>query len=282
VHYPLHPQTLEMADRAGVLVWDEVPFYVVPDKSMKRAGVRQKGLNYLTSTIDRDKNHASVFAYSVANELSEVQTPGQRRYLVDSSKLVHNLDPTRLAAIAVTGFPTTPRDPVFDHFDAIGVNTYFGWYNGPLNSTASRAGLGPFLDQVHTFYPRAALFVTEYGAEASRSGSATQKGTEQFQQSWVRSTIKTLKSKTYLNGAIAWVLRDFRVRPNWDGGNPQPDPPINHKGLVTQNGRLKPAFAETAKRYAQIKILTKVPKKQKIKKPKPPAPTPPPNPNPEG
>lgn len=281
VHYPLHPQTLEMADRAGMLVWDEVPFYVVPDKSLKRDTVRQKGLNYLTTTIDRDKNHPSVFAYSVSNELSEVQTPGQRRYLQDAAKLVHDQDPSRMAAVAVTGFPTTPRDPVFDHFDVIGLNCYYGWYNGPLNSTASRSALGPFLDQEHAFYPHTALFVTEFGAEANRSGPSTEKGTEQFQASWVRSTIKTLESKTYLNGAIAWALRDFRVRPNWDGGNPKPTPPVNYKGLVTQNGRQKAAFGEAAKRYAKIKPLTKVPKKQKVKKPKPPSPTPIPNPEPE-
>jgi len=256
-HYPLHPQTLELADQAGILVWDEVPFYVVPDKSMARAGVREKGLNYLRRTIDRDMNHPSVFTYSVANELPEVQTPGQRRYLADSSALVKQLDPSRLVSVAVTGFPTTPHDPIYERFDALGINTYFGWYNGPVQTTSKRSYLGPYLDHLRVNYKRQALFVTEFGAEANRNGPATEKGTEEFQKSWMAATIKTLDSKDYLNGAITWILRDFRVRPNWDGGNPRPAPPVNYKGLVTQDGRKKPAFADTAKRFGAIAPLKK-------------------------
>jgi beta-glucuronidase len=50
-----------------------------------------------------------------------------------------------------------------------------------------------------------------------------------------------------LNGALVWILRDFRVKPGYDGGNPQPQSPYNQKGLVDASGGRKPAF-ETVKR----------------------------------
>ena len=39
----------------------------------------------------------------------------------------------------------------------------------------------PYLDRLHDDYPRQALFVTEFGAEANQAGAATEKGTFDFQ-----------------------------------------------------------------------------------------------------
>jgi beta-glucuronidase len=45
-----------------------------------------------------------------------------------------------------------------------------------------------------------------------------------------------------VNGALVWILRDFRVKPGYAGGNPMPQPPKNFKGLVDDSGARKPAF----------------------------------------
>jgi beta-glucuronidase len=50
-------------------------------------------------------------------------------------------------------------------------------------------------------------------------------------------------SKRWLSGAMYFPIQDFAAKPGWGGGNPIPDPPWVHKGLVTQTGQLKPAFA---------------------------------------
>ena len=49
-------------------------------------------------------------------------------------------------------------------------------------------------------------------------------------------------SRPYINGSIVWALKDFRVHPSWGGGNPMPAPPWNNKGLIHEQGSLKPAF----------------------------------------
>jgi beta-glucuronidase len=47
-----------------------------------------------------------------------------------------------------------------------------------------------------------------------------------------------------------WTLQEFRIRPDWAGGNPRPTPPLHQKGLIAFDGRLKPAFADVQRSYA--------------------------------
>ena len=68
-----------------------------------------------------------------------------------------------------------------------------------------------------------------------------------FQADFLDYHLGVFAQKPYLNGALVWILRDFRVKPGYDGGNPQPQAPYNQKGLVDAAGVPKPAF-ETVKR----------------------------------
>jgi hypothetical protein len=109
------------------------------------------------------------------------------------------------------------------------------------------------------YYPELALFVTEYGAESNRSGPASMKGTYEFQRDLLRYHAKTYISKRYLNGALTWVLKDFRSRPDWDGGNPTPQPPWNQKGLAEARWHKKPAFTAIAKLYKSVRPVARRP-----------------------
>ena len=60
-------------------------------------------------------------------------------------------------------------------------------------------------------------------------------------------------SKPWLNGALYWTLNEFRVRPDWDGGNPRPQPPIHQKGLVSFDGVRKPAFFDVQRIFKATK-----------------------------
>ena len=53
-------------------------------------------------------------------------------------------------------------------------------------------------------------------------------------------------SKPWLSGALYWALHEFWVRPDWEGGNPRPLPPVHQKGVVDLKGNRKPAFADLA------------------------------------
>ena len=241
-HYPLHPWFLEQADRDGILVWDEIPMYQTPNSISAKSSYRSKALKYLADTVARDENHPSVLTWSIGNEMPNRVGSGQQRYIRDAAHLLHKLDPTRLRALDYSGYPTALPSSTYHVLDALGVNCYFGWYPGPGGQIDDRADLGPFLDQVHRYYPTKALFVTEFGAEANRDGPFDEKGTYFFQRQLIEDHLAVYDSKPFVNGALIWALRDFRVRPMWDGGNPKPQYPLNQKGLMDQFGKPKPAY----------------------------------------
>jgi beta-glucuronidase len=241
-HYPMHPLALELADRYGIVVWSEIPVYQMQDRLFRNNHVRRLSLRMVREMVLRDRDHPSVIVWSVGNENTQKPGPGFRRYVRQARRAAKRLDPTRLVGLAVPGYPTVGRQSLYATLDALGVNDYFGWYPGPDGSIADRAGLGPYLDTLHEYYPRQALFVTEFGAEANRAGPVTEKGTYEFQRDFLAYHLSVYATKPFLNGALVWILRDFRVKPGYDGGNPEPQPPVNFKGLVDDAGDRKPAF----------------------------------------
>ena len=155
---------------------------------------------------------------------------------------MQDLDPTRLIGLATSGFPTVEKQRIYTELDVLGINDYFGWYNGPRGTISDRAQLSGYLNRLHSDYPNQALVITEFGAEANRSGPVTEKGTYEFQSEFLRYHLDVFASKPFVSGALIWNLRDFRVKPGWAGGNPFPNPPVNEKGLVDDCGRTKPAW----------------------------------------
>jgi beta-glucuronidase len=254
-HYPLHPWFLEQADRDGILVWDQVPMYQTPNSITEKKSIRSKGLRYLKALVARDENHPSVLTWSIGNEMPTRVGTGQQRYIREAAHVLHQIDPTRLRALDYSGYPSALPSSTYHVLDALGVNCYFGWYPGPGGQIDDRAELGPFLDQVHRYYPTKALFVTEFGAEANRDGPIDEKGTYNFQRQLVEDHLAVYDSKPFVNGALVWALRDFRVRPDWDGGNPKPQSPLNQKGLSDQSGKPKPAYAAVKRMFDEIDPL---------------------------
>jgi beta-glucuronidase len=214
-------------------------------------------LNYLAAAIRRDENHPSVIAWSIGNELPASPGRGQTAYIRAAVALAHRLDPTRPVALALSGYPTKNYIPAYAPLDVLGINDYFGWYHGPFGQIVNQDALGQYLDRVHAKYPHKGIFVSEFGAEANRAGAASEKGTYDFQKLFLQTHLATYATRKWLNGAIVWALQDFKVRPGWLGGNPQPDPPWLRKGLVDQNGNEKPSYAVVRQTFRQTKPLVR-------------------------
>jgi len=249
-HYPLHPEIHELADRQGLMIWSEIPVYALKTSQLKRLSVRKLAAAEVEANIIANRNHPSVFTWSIGNELSSRPGPVQDFYIRRAVRRAKSLDPTRPVALAINGYPAAGCRPQYAKLDIIGVNSYFGWYPGPNGQLADRELLSGYLDQLRQCYRRKAIIVSEFGAEANRSGPVEEKGTFEFQQDYVRYHLNVYASKPWLSGALYWAQQEFRVRPNWDGGNPRPNPPIHEKGLLRFDGSKKPAWFDVQKSFS--------------------------------
>jgi beta-glucuronidase len=203
----------------------------------------------------RDRNHPCVLAWSVGNELPSRPDRGQSAYLHQAVAHAHRLDPRGLVALDVAGYPSIEAIGAYRQLDAIGINDYFGWYPGPNGQILAREALPAYLDRMRRLYPGQGLFVTEFGAEANRHGPIDEKGTYEFQLDFLRYHLQAIASRPFIAGAIMWLLRDFRVRPDWDGGNPRPQPPFNQKGILDRQGRPKPAYSTVARIFKRARRI---------------------------
>jgi beta-glucuronidase len=249
VHYPLHPEIQELADKYGILVWSEVPVYQLRSRYLADASVLSLAATMLRTNIVTNQNHPSVLVWSIGNELATPADAPEAAYIAGAAALVRRLDPTRPVAMAVSDWPGIACQTAYRPLDVVGFNDYFGWFDAGAGATADRDGLGPFLTSFRACYPHKALFVTEFGFDGNRHGPVEEHGTYAFQANAAAYHLRVFATKPWLAGAVYWVLQDYVQNPSYSGGNPWPDPPYNRKGLVGVRGGRKPAFAIVAAAY---------------------------------
>jgi beta-galactosidase/beta-glucuronidase len=244
-HYPLSPAFEELADRAGLLIWSEVPVYRM-NTGYLFGSTRRAAVDLVRANVLDNENHPSVAIWSIGNELKDTLPTRVRQYIGAAARVAKALDPSRPVGMAIEGHPTAGCRVGYEPLEVIGINDYFGWYDGQV---ANAADLSPYLDRVRACHPRQALLITEFGAEANRSGSPLEKGTYEFQQDFLKFHLGVFATKPWLSGAVYFPLREFLVRPGWDGGNPIPSPPFHQKAVLSYDGVPKPAYFDLQAAY---------------------------------
>jgi len=258
-HYPLNPQLEELADEQGMLLWSEIPVYQTNSRYLAQPAWVQRAHAYLAQNILVNGVHPSVAIWSIANELASTADRSEASYIAGAAALAHRLDPTRPVGMAVKGWPGVPCQRAYAPLDVIGFNDYFGWYDAGGGGTDDRDALSGYLDFLRSCYPTKALMVTEFGFEANRSGPVEERGTYQFQANAAAFHLDVFATKPWLSGALYFALQDFAVGPGWGGGNPWPDPPFHHKGLVDLFGARKPAFSVVAALFHATRQIAPAP-----------------------
>ena len=69
-----------------------------------------------------------------------------------------------------------------------------------------------------------------------------------------------VEQRPFVGGAIYWTLREFAVKPDWDGGAKRPvaRDSIHNKGLINYAGRRKPAWDVAASDFASTPLYREV------------------------
>jgi hypothetical protein len=252
--YGLSDELMSALDRAGIMLWNQSPVYH-RDIELRRSDGRGDAIASVRHNIVAARSHPSLLANSIDNEPVSIpdRRPGTRQFLFRASKLAKRLDPVTPTAVDIAIKPNMPFQRSFTWFDLIGLNSYFGWYTGPTaTSIANFADWEPTMQLIRSSYPSQGLVVTEFGAEASFHGPVYQKGTFEFQADYVQKALDIIDRTSFLGGAIYWTLREFAVKPHWDGGASLPvamRSSIHHKGLLGYDGTPKVAWAVVQRRF---------------------------------
>jgi beta-glucuronidase len=253
-HYSLNERLLQKLDRAGILVWNEAPIWQ-RDRLIGRQADRAKAYKQVEGSVIAARNHPSVITHSVANEL--VHFPDESTttslFLRRGAERARKLDPTLPISVAIkTGPRIGPQQTYARHFDIIGLNEYFGWYG----RAPDFATLRDYLNYMRTTFPRQALVVTEFGAEArpeNATDPVTKKGSYAFQSKFVKEHLDVHDTTPFLSGSLYWTLREFEIFPGWTGGAGARDPRYpttrHNKGLMTYDGQIKPAWLIARDRF---------------------------------
>ena len=185
---PLPPPVLFARGDLGLLSGRRVA--IVGTRNATAAG-RDAALRVVRAAVLQTRNHPAVITHSVANELSTHpdSRPGTRDFLADARALTTDLNPTLPTSVDVLSYPGLRRQKAYGAFDMLGLNTYFGWYPGKDgHSTAELSTLVPFVKGMRAWYPKTALVMTEFGAEATTTGPDDQQQTYAFQQRYINET----------------------------------------------------------------------------------------------
>lgn len=235
-HYPHTEKAAKIADRMGLMLWEEIPVYWAIDFANRQT--YDNAENQLTELIRRDKNRASVIIWSVGNENAD--TDERLQFMSSLAKKAKQLDNTRLvsAACLVDHSKLMIHDRLAEFLDIIGVNEYYGWYAPDFND---------LIRILENSNPQKPVVISEFGADALKGarGTADDLGTEDCQLDVFRKQTETLGKIPYIQGTSPWILFDFRCprRTSVLQGE------YNRKGLLNEDKTYKKPAFEVMKRF---------------------------------
>lgn len=234
-HYPHNEHMVRLADKMGILVWEEIPVYWTISWENEQTYLNAK--NQLSEVINRDKNRACVIIWSMANETPT--SNARNSFLTKLATYTRKKDPTRLisAALEQSNYQGNPLvrtidDPFAEVVDILSFNQYIGWYDGGIEKCKTISW--------NIEYDKPVL-ISEFGAGAKYGlhGDKDTRWNEEYQEYLYEETLKMIDQIDLLKGFSPWILVDFRsprrVLPEIQDG-------WNRKGLISENGKKKKAF----------------------------------------
>jgi beta-galactosidase len=232
-HYQHSDYFYSLCDKAGILVWAEIPQVNEIDPSPQFA---ETSRNQLLDLIRQNINHPSIFAWSLFNEL----WPGRsdpHRELQDLKIVANGEDPTRptIAATATEQLPQMNKIP-----DWLGWNIYPGWYEG----WGTLQAFGPLLDRGRSISRHGGFCVSEYGAGANvaqheqnpkQPRTDGQWHPEEWQAVVHEAAWAAMKTRPFVWGTFVWNMFDFTSYSRHEGAVRG----RNDKGLITYDRKTK-------------------------------------------
>lgn len=251
-HYPYSEEMMRLCDAEGIVVIDETTAVGVNAAFGGGANFEGQGVStfdpengiqtfdhhkeVIRDLINRDKNHACVVMWSIANE-PDSTSEGAYDYFKPLFDLAHELDPQNRPCTLVdvqSGKPVD-QDVASKLADVICLNRYYGWYTMGNELDRAQQAFGAELEQWGKLGKP--VMMTEYGADTviglHDTCSNPSLYTEEYQVEYYKANNAVLDKYDFVVGEQIWNFADFITVPGLlrvQG---------NKKGLFTRDRRPK-------------------------------------------
>jgi beta-galactosidase len=228
-HYQQSETWYDRCDRAGLIVWAEIPYLGdTPNTPYFVENARQQ----LRELIRQNFNHPSIVCWGVGNE---VRDDVSIDVLGELARVVIAEDTTRPSVYASDHRNNDPRN---FQTELIAFNRYYGWYKGTYSD------FGAQLDDMRRDYPQAIIGISEYGAGGSINhhqenppmrAPTSKFHPEEYQTKFHEASWRVLKTRPYVWSKFIWNMFDFAS--DWRDEGDRPG--RNDKGLVTYDRKVR-------------------------------------------
>lgn len=255
-HYQHADEWSDEADKAGMIVWAELPYVTSPGLAGGKGSPElwANAEQQLKELIRQNYNHPSIVMWSVGNEVDSAK--GFGKAAGDPLPLLGHLnaiakaeDPSRPTTFAdcCEGLKILGMDGssmLAGTADLIGYNRYFGWYM-PQHLDA-RAQAEAEFDRLHVKHPELPISISEWGA----GGATTQHSDdikagflnfigrpqpEEYQSFAIEQNWLAMKDRKYLYATWLWNMFDFASDIRGEGDAVD----VNTKGVITFDRKVK-------------------------------------------
>jgi beta-galactosidase len=232
-HYQQSEYFYARCDSIGFMVWAEIPF-VNRVTTQEANNAKQQ----LTELIRQNYNHPSIYVWGLHNEVY-LPHPYTLSLTQELNDLAKSEDPDRYT-VQVSGYNRVDH-PVNNQADIQGINQYFGWYNGTLDSMRT------WVERAEKAFPDHKVIFSEYGAEANihlQKETVSNRGdccgfdkdyNESFATRFHEAHWQVISTHPFLIASYIWNMFDFAT-PMSSQGQVEAR---NMKGLVTFDRKTK-------------------------------------------
>lgn len=225
-HYPYSEEMMRLCDEEGIVVIDETTAVGINlqfggganfDGEKCSTFDKERGVQtqehhkeVIRDLIARDKNHACVVIWSIANE-PDSGSEGSYEYFEPLFSLARELDPQKRPCTLVSvQMPNAPKkDCTAQLSDIICLNRYYGWYYGGPDLKGPEHTLRAELEEWEALGKP--LMFTEYGADTVMGLHDTTPVmyTEEYQVDYYKMNHNVFDSFSFVVGEQVWNFADF-------------------------------------------------------------------------
>lgn len=264
-HYPYDESWYRFADEEGFLIIDEVPAvgmmrsthnfvaagaggaYTYFFEGPNVPALKAHHIQCIDEMIARDKNHPSVFAWSLLNE-PETTSDFARDYFTDIFAAARERDPQHRPMTGAFEKNSKPElCKVYPLCDFICLNRYYGWYisGGELDEAEEK-----FRDEMDRWAAKkldVPFVFTEFGTDTlgSEHKLPAVMWSQEYQDEYLEMNFGVFDSYDFIRGELVWNFADFQTSEGIFRVNG------NKKGVFTRNRQPKSAAHVLRKRWAE-------------------------------